>query len=287
MVALGRLRKLLRDDPNARNCHICAWTATPRRALYVMSGAHGQWYDCGEHPDEPNGKPLFKEDIGEWMLKHGLVEGKREPEVPDDIEERTPDGALGNVTPRMRRVLEQLARGAFDIDSYHAVRPLIENALGALIGLDLIDFVDGKYAINARGHEELEDRGAPEVPDIDPGPRSGPPTSKVWADKFLEHGGLADEPLKVSLHSAGGEEVGYNGYERATTKLVYKAGAGLVSEQFSFPTAKTRAAFPAKMLSVWSIAGEMLFGVEMVEETTIEAGETPTFEAGAIKVSLS
>lgn len=126
--------------------------------------------------------------------------------------------------------------------------------------------------------------------DIDPLPRSGSsgsPMSKVWADKLLEHGGLADEPLKVSLHSAGGEEVWYNGYERATTKLVYKAGAGLVSEQFGFPTAKTRAAFPAKMLSVWSIAGELLFGVEIAEETPIEAGETPSFAEGAIKVSLS
>ncbi len=81
-MRLGELRKVLRDDPNARNCHICAWTATPRRATLVMSGANGQWYDCGEHPDEPNGKPLFSEDINEWMLKHGLVEGKKEPERP-------------------------------------------------------------------------------------------------------------------------------------------------------------------------------------------------------------
>jgi len=82
-MKLGELRKHLRDDPNSRPCHICAWTATPRRALYVMSGAHGQWFDCGEHADEPNGKPLFKEDIDEWLLKHGLVEGKREPEAPE------------------------------------------------------------------------------------------------------------------------------------------------------------------------------------------------------------
>ncbi len=84
-MKLGELRKRIRNDPNARNCHICAWTATPRLARYVMSGANGQWYDCGEHPDEPNGKPLFQEDIGEWFLKHGLVVGKSEPEVPGPV----------------------------------------------------------------------------------------------------------------------------------------------------------------------------------------------------------
>ena len=59
-----------------RWCTICLWSARRVRALYVASGeplGNGrivialQWFDCGEHKDEPNGPVSKLEPLGAWL----------------------------------------------------------------------------------------------------------------------------------------------------------------------------------------------------------------------------
>lgn len=56
-----------------RWCTICLWSSRRVRALYVASGPpfEGgralQWFDCGEHRDEPNGHVSKLEPIGPWL----------------------------------------------------------------------------------------------------------------------------------------------------------------------------------------------------------------------------
>jgi hypothetical protein len=91
-MKLADLRATLRPSDDApqpehrqRDCTICLWTEEHTPAKYVMTGearkldtAPGpQWFDCGEHPDEPNGKVIDRMSIPEWhrivdaaMLRH-------------------------------------------------------------------------------------------------------------------------------------------------------------------------------------------------------------------------
>jgi len=87
-VKLGELRKLIREDPNERNCHICAWTATPRRAVWVYRAPdRGEWFDCGEHePEHPNGEVETKTPLRDWLRNHNLLVGEIEPEAPEHDE---------------------------------------------------------------------------------------------------------------------------------------------------------------------------------------------------------
>jgi hypothetical protein len=150
-MKLGELRKSLRADSNARPCHICAWTSTPRRALYVYRGECGEWFDCGEHAnlakvqDHPNGIVRASVPIEDWLRRHGLADGGdlKTPEPADDeaedfetLRERLATAIA--LSPRQMRVLEQIGRSSFDLNSYFGARSLVETALQGLLDDGLV-----------------------------------------------------------------------------------------------------------------------------------------------------
>lgn len=96
-----------------------------------------------------NGYYMIRTEGREWLAWYRRHQASVEANIVPIVERATASG-------RKRRVLEALAAGTFDINSFHAVRPQIENALADLLGAGLIDFVDGKYVINSKGREELE-----------------------------------------------------------------------------------------------------------------------------------
>lgn len=71
-MKLDQLRNSLRPQPRdlVRPCTICNWSEATRGrpAKYVATkGDRTQWFDCGEHPDEPNGKVARFDDLEEWL----------------------------------------------------------------------------------------------------------------------------------------------------------------------------------------------------------------------------
>lgn len=78
-----------RDDAE-RYCTICLWSARRVRAPYVASsipsrGVVLQWFDCGEHKDEPNGPVSKLEPIGPWLA---ACQGVGESSAGEDDAER-------------------------------------------------------------------------------------------------------------------------------------------------------------------------------------------------------